>query len=164
MNNKTNRFLVIASVVCGFQLKTNILNNKFLQTKIKGNKMLNKNLIVVIILGLLFTFVSTINAQEKPIETKEMKMMMQDKDMQNCMDKIAADSTMRMKMMNMMMKHAKSDTTNMMQMCKTMMDNPEMHKTMMKMMNDKGMMKDGMMKHEMKSDSTKKKSNHESHH
>ena len=126
--------------------------------------MLNKNLIVVIILGLLFTFVSTINAQEKPIETKEMKMMMQDKDMQNCMDKIASDSTMRMQMMDKMMDQSKGDKEAMMKMCKQMMDNPEMHKMMMKMMHGEGMMKDGMMKHEMKSDSTKKKSNHESHH
>ncbi|MFO7526513.1 MAG: hypothetical protein R6W68_13760 [Ignavibacteriaceae bacterium] len=129
--------------------------------------MLNKNLIVVIILGLLFTFVSTINAQEKPIETKEMKMMMQDKDMQNCMDKIAADSTMRMQMMGRMMEQCKGDDKAMMQMGKKMMDNPEMHKTMMKMMkmmHGEGGMKGEMMKHEMKSDSTKKKSNHESHH
>ena len=124
--------------------------------------MLNKNLIVVIILGLLFTFVSTINAQEKPTEKKEHKMMMQDEDMQKCMDKIAADSTMRMQMMDKMMEHAKGDTDNMMQMCKMMMENPEMHKMMMKMMHGEGM-EGGMMKHEMKSDSTMKKSDHESH-
>ncbi|OGU77471.1 MAG: hypothetical protein A2V93_00240 [Ignavibacteria bacterium RBG_16_34_14] len=116
--------------------------------------MLNKNLIAVFILGLLFTFVSSINAQEKPTEKKESKMMMQDEDMK-CMDKIASDSTMRMEMMNMMMNKCKNDKEGMMQMCKTMMDNPEMHKTMMKMMQDKGTMEGNMMKHNMKGDSTK---------
>jgi len=127
--------------------------------------MLNKNLIAVIILGLLFTIVSTINAQEKPIESKEMKMMMQDEDMQKCMDKIAADSSMRMQMMNMMMNKCKNDKEGMMQMCKTMIDNPEMHKTMMEKMHSGGMMEGGMMKHNMMSDSTKtmQKSEHESH-
>lgn len=128
--------------------------------------MLKKNMIAVFILGFLFTFATSINAQEKPIEKKESKMMMQDGDMQQCMNKIAADSTMRMQMMSKMMDQSKGDSDGMMQMCKTMMDNPEMHKMMMKMMNDKGMMKDGMMKHDMMSDSTKtmNKSDHESHH
>lgn len=117
--------------------------------------MLKKNLIAAFILGFLFTFVSSINAQEKPTEKKESKMMMQDGDMQKCMNKIAADSTMRMQMMDKMMNHTKSDSSGMMQMCKMMMDNPEMHKMMMKMMHDKGMMEDGMMKHDMMQDSTK---------
>jgi len=95
------------------------------------------------------------NAQEKPSEKKDMQTMMQHNDMQNCMDKIAADSTMRMQMMNMMMTKCKNDKEGMMQMCKTMIDNPDMHNTMMKMMNDKGMMQDGMMKHNMMGDSTK---------
>ncbi len=116
--------------------------------------MLNKNLIAVFILGLLFTFVSSINAQEKPTEKKESKMMMQDEDMK-CMDKIASDSTMRMEMMTMMMNKCKDDKEGMMQMCKKMMDNPEMHKMMMKMMHDEGMMEGGMMKHDMMDDSTK---------
>ncbi|MDO8550294.1 MAG: hypothetical protein Q7S39_09120 [Ignavibacteria bacterium] len=128
--------------------------------------MLKRNLIAVFILGLLFTFVSSINAQEKPTEKKERKMMMQHDDMQKCMDKIAADSTMRMQMMNKMMDHNKGDNESMMQMCKMMMDNPEMHKMMMKMMHSEGMMDGGMMKHDMMGDSTKtmNKSDHESHH
>ena len=119
--------------------------------------MFNKNLIAVIILGLLFTIVSTINAQEKPIETKEMKMMMmQDEDMQKCMDKIAADSTMRMQMMDKMMNKCQGDKEAMMKMCKQMMDNPEMHKMMMKKMQSEGMLEGQMMKHKMMmSDSTK---------
>ncbi len=121
--------------------------------------MLKQNFIIISILTVFLMAGMVTNAQEKPTKMKESKMMMQD-DMQKCMDKIAADSTMRMQMMNMMMTKCKNDSEGMMQMCKTMMDNPEMHKTMMKMMKDKGMMKDGMMKHDMmenkmKMDSTK---------
>ena len=50
--------------------------------------MFKRNLIVVFVLGLLFIFVPFINAQEKAAEKKESKMMMQDGDMQKCMDKI----------------------------------------------------------------------------
>ena len=127
--------------------------------------MLNKNLTAVFILGLLFMIVSTINAQEKPIETKEMKMMMQDEDMQKCMDKIAADSTMRMQMMDKMIDQCKGDKEAMMKMCKQMMNNPETHKMMMKKMQSEGMMKGQMMKYDMMDDSTKTmdKSEHESH-
>lgn len=125
--------------------------------------MLKKNLLTIAILTILLGAFAMINAQENPGEKIEARKVMQYDDMRMCMDKIAADSTMRMQMMDKMMKHAKSDTTNMMQMCKIMMDNPEMHKMMMKMMHSEGI-EGGMMKHEMKSDSTKKKSNHESHH
>ena len=124
------------------------------------------NFLIISILTVFLAAGMITNAQEKPTEKKESKMMLQNEDMQECMNKIAADSTMRMQMMNMMMNKCKNDKEGMMQMSKTMMDNPEMHKMMMKMMNDKGMMKDGMMKHDMMSDSTKtkNKSDHESHH
>jgi len=89
--------------------------------------------------------VSTINAQEKPIETKEMKMMMQDDDMQKCMDKIAADSTLRMQMMDKMMGQCKGDKEAMMQICKKMKKN----------MQCEGMMECEKMKHKMNCDSTK---------
>lgn len=112
--------------------------------------MLVKNLAVVFILGLIFTFVSSINAQEKPTEKKENKMMLQQDNMQKCMDQIAADSTMRMQMMDKMMTHNKGDKDAMMKMCKKMMDNPEMHKMMTDMMQS-----EGIMKHDMMADSTK---------
>lgn len=122
--------------------------------------MSKKNFLIISILTVFLMAAMITNAQEKPTEMKESKMMMQHDDMQTCMDKIAADSTMRMQMMDKMMDQCKGDKKGMMQMCKMMMDNPEMHKTMMKMMKDKGMMKDGMMKHDMmenkmKMDSTK---------
>lgn len=121
---------------------------------------------VTTIMIMLFSIV--LYAQEKPADKKSNHMMMQDKNMQECMDKIASDEHMRSMMMQKMMEHVKSDSTSMMQMCKMMMDNPEMHKMMMKMMHgDKGMMDDKMMKHDMmKSDSTKamKESEHEKHH
>lgn len=95
----------------------------------------------------------------------DMQTTMQHDDMQKCMGQIAADSTMRMQMMDKMMEKCQGDKEAMMKMCKKMMDNPEMHKTMMKIMHDEGMMKDGKMKHDMMSDSTKtmQKSEHESH-
>jgi hypothetical protein len=118
--------------------------------------MLNKNLILIFIIGLLFALTPFINAQEDLTEKKESKMTTQDDDMQKCMNKIAADSTMRMQMMNMMITKCRDDKKGMMQMCKTMMDKPEMHGMMMKMMMDnKGTMKGGMMDHKMMSDSTK---------
>ena len=111
---------------------------------------------LVMILSLVTFFYAFAFAQEKPIETKEMKMMMQDEDMQKCMDKIAADSTMRMQMMDKMMNKCQGDKEAMMKMCKQMMDNPEMHKMMMKKMQSEGMLEGQMMKHKMMmSDSTK---------
>jgi len=153
------------------------LKQQSFNLKLKGNNMLKKNLIVVFVFGLLLVFVSSLNAQETTTkENKDNKMMMQNGDMQMCMDKIAADSTMRMQMMNKMMNYTKGDKEDMMQMCKTMMDNPGMHKTMMNMMNSEGMMGDGMMNQksccmgkkdsDMMKDSTKTmdKSEHKSHH
>lgn len=129
--------------------------------------MLKKNLIEVFVFGLLFTLVPFTNAQEKPVEKKDNKMMMQNDDMQNCMDKIASDENIREMMMQKMMKHSEGNSESQMKMCKMMMDNPEMHKMMMNMMNEKGMMQgNGMMKDGMMKDTTKtmKKSEHESHH
>ena len=123
------------------------------------------NFLIISILTVFLAAGTITNAQDKPSEKKDMQTMIQHDDMQKCMDKIAADSTMRMQMMNMMMNKCKDDKEGIMQMCKTMMDNPEMHKTMMKMMHNEGMMEGGMMKHNMMNDSTKtmNKSEHESH-
>ena len=71
--------------------------------------MIKNNLFMVFVLGILFAIVPNINAQEKTMEKKENKMMMQDENMQKCMDKIAADSTMRMQMMDKMMNHCKGN-------------------------------------------------------
>lgn len=118
--------------------------------------MLKQNFLIISILTVFLAAGMITNAQEKPTKKKESKMMMQDQEMQKCMDKIAADSTMRMQMME----KCQGDKEGMMQMCKTMMDNPEMHKTMMEMMHS-----DGMMKHNKMNDSTKTmdRSEHESH-
>jgi hypothetical protein len=117
--------------------------------------MLKKNFLIITLLTVFLAAGTITNAQENPTEKKDTKMVKQYDDMQKCMDKIAADSTMRMQMMVKMTDQCKGNKEGMMQMCKTMMDNPEMHKTMMKMMEDKGMMKGGMMNHDMKYDSTK---------
>jgi len=127
--------------------------------------MSKKNFLIISILTVFWAAFNLTNAQEKHSEKKDMQTMMDHEGMQNCMDKIAADSTMRMKMMNMMMNKCKNDKKGMMQICKTMMDNPEMHKTMMEKMHCGGIMGGGMMKHNMMNDSTKTmdKSEHESH-
>ena len=122
--------------------------------------MSKKNFLIISILTVLLASVGLTNAQEKPSEKMDMQTMTQHDDMQKCMGQIAADSTMRMQMMDKMMDQCKGDKEAMMKMCKHMMDNPEMHKTMMKMMNDKGMMKHDMMGDSIK---TMKKSEHESH-
>ena len=97
--------------------------------------------------------VSLTNAQEKPSEKKDTQTSVQHDDIQKCMDKIAADSTLRMQMMDKMMMHNKCNKECMMQMCKMMMEGD-------------GMMKCGMMKHNMMCDSIKtmEKSDHDSHH
>lgn len=120
-------------------------------------------LFVAVLTAVFFAATLIVNAQEKPEGKNETKMTMQQEDMEECMDKIAANSTMRMQMMDKMMQHTKGDTTSMIQMCEMMMDNPEMHKMMMKMMHD-GMMDGKIMNHDMMKDSTKNKSDHESHH
>ena len=127
--------------------------------------MSKKIFLIISILTVLFSSMTLTNAQEKPSEKKDMQTMMQNDDMQNCMDKIAADSTMRMQMMDKMLMHTKGDNRGMMQMCKMMMNNPEMMKMMMKMMQGEGMIEGEMMKHNMMGDSTKimQKSEHESH-
>ncbi|HZW38575.1 MAG TPA: hypothetical protein VFF33_04670 [Ignavibacteriaceae bacterium] len=117
--------------------------------------MLKKYFIFLFASSLLFLISSQINAQER-----EPKV---DKNTQNCMEKIAADSTLRVQMMNMIMERTHGNKEAMMCMCQTIMINPEMHKTMMNMMKKDGKMQDGMnpnMKHEMMSDSAKDGMNH----
>ena len=118
--------------------------------------MLNKNFLIIS--ALTFFLVATIitNGQDKPSEKKDNQTTTQQDDMQKCMDKIAADSTMRMQMMDKMKDHNKCDKECMMQMCKMMM----------KKMHGEGMMKCGMMKHNMMCDSIKtmKKSDRDSLH
>ncbi|HCY75065.1 MAG TPA: hypothetical protein DHV28_04030 [Ignavibacteriales bacterium] len=138
--------------------------------------MLKKNLLAVSIIGLLFTLTSSSFAQDNPEEKNETKLTMQHNDMEKCMDKIAADSTMRMQMMGKMMSYTKDDDKGMMQMCSMMMENQGMHKMMMNMMNSEGMMGDGMMNQKsccmgkkdgnMMEDSNESmdKSDHDSHH
>lgn len=108
--------------------------------------MSTKKLIPVFVLFFLFSIVPFADAQKTTTAKKENKTTMQKGDMQQCMNTIAADSSMRRQMMSKMMEHARHDTAGMRQMCMTMMNNPEMHKMMMTMMN-KGekMSKRGMM-------------------
>ncbi len=130
--------------------------------------MLRKNLLTLfLVIGLLPAVLITY-AQEKASNKSEQQTQVINKDVHECMDKIASDSTMSNMMMQKMMAKKSGNKMEMMQMCKTMMNNPEMHKMMMEMMGNMGgdMMKGGMMKGGMMPDSAKamNKSEHESHH
>ncbi len=82
--------------------------------KRKGDKMLNKYLIIISMSIIFIVSVQLINAQEKPVKVKGNKTMVQGEDMQNLMNKIAADSTMRMQMIGKMMndEHSRSVMIN----------------------------------------------------
>ena len=114
--------------------------------------MSKKNFLIMSILIVLLAPVSLTNAQEIPSDKKDTQTIMSHDDMQKCIDKIAADSTLRMQMMDKMMMHHKLNKESMMQMCKMMMEG-------------EGMMKCGMMKHNMMCDSIKtmEKTDHDSH-
>ena len=73
--------------------------------------MLKKNILIMTMSIIFLVSVPFTNAQEKPVKVKENKMMVQGEDMQNVMNKIAADSTMRMQMISKIMddKHSRSD-------------------------------------------------------
>lgn len=88
---------------------------------------------------LIFLFGLSVNAQEKSGMGKSESQMAMPAEMQNCMNTIAADSTLRMQMMSRIMENTKGDTLGMMQMCKKMMSHPEMKEMMMNMMHGDGM-------------------------
>jgi len=129
-------------------------------------------LFVAVLAAVFFTATIIVSAQEKPTEKKEHKMMQQE-DMEKCMDKIAADDHMSKMMMDKLLEHSKTDTAALMDMCKTMMSNSDMHKMMMNKPEMRKMMMDmmhgeGMMKHDMKDEKNdslmKKDTEHKSHH
>ena len=111
--------------------------------------MPNRKLVAVLAIIFLFAIVSFISAQQKPQEKKDNQTVMQYKDMQAYMDKIAADSTLRMQMMVKMMEYTKGNYQGMMQMYEMMSSYPEMHSIMMEMMGEEGMMNNGMTNHNM---------------
>lgn len=116
---------------------------------------------VLLILFFMVSFGSAVNGQNMPGEKKENQSGMgMGSSMQNCMEQIASDSTMRKEMMTKIMDKMHGDTTAMRQMCMKMMNNPEMHKMMMKMMHDGmggmgGMMNDDEMNSGKKMDPVK---------
>lgn len=104
---------------------------------------------------------AVMNAQVNQSGSKESQGMgkgmgMGSGSMQECMNQIASDSTMRNEMFTKLMDNMKGDTTAMKHMCRKMMNDPDMHEVMMKMMTQEGsggmggrMMKGGTMKHEV---------------
>lgn len=97
---------------------------------------------------------ATVQAQVKQANKENQGMGMNMSSMEDCMNKIVADSSARNQMISKMMDHMKGDTAAMMQMHKQMMKNPEMHEMMTKMMQrhmgSEGM--GGMMKGDMKNE------------
>ncbi|PKL83088.1 MAG: hypothetical protein CVV24_06720 [Ignavibacteriae bacterium HGW-Ignavibacteriae-3] len=130
--------------------------------------MLKKSIYFAAIITMLFSSALIVSAQETPSNKKDNHSMKQNDEMNKCMDNIASDRQMKGMMMDKMMDQSEKDSSSMMQMCKKMMNNPEMHKMMMKMMQEESGMMDGkMMNHGMmKPDSLKtmNKSDQELHH
>lgn len=95
---------------------------------------------------LIFLLGLSVNGQQKSGMGKSESQMAMPSEMNDCMNTIAADSTLRMQMMSRMMENTKGDTVGMMQMCKKMMSNPGMQEMMMNMMHSDGMDKMNMKK------------------
>jgi lipopolysaccharide biosynthesis regulator YciM len=97
---------------------------------------------------------ATVQAQVKQTNKENPGMGTSMSSMEDCMNKIVADSSARNQMIAKMMDHMKGDTAAMMQMHKQMMKDPQMHEMMMKMMQrhmgSEGM--GSMMKGDMKNE------------
>lgn len=127
--------------------------------------MLKKYLFVISICALfLSTFVITF-AQESKTEKIDSKITQHD-DMQKYMEIIAADSSMRIQMMNSMIKNSEGNENAMMGIGKSMIQNPEMNKVLANLMKDDAMIisdtiediklkDDGLSKEKMKMERTK---------
>lgn len=112
----------------------------------------------MLVFALLLMSATTLNAQvdqtgkDKESQGMGKSMGMSSSEMRQCMDQIAADTTMRSEMFTRMMDNMKGDTSAMKQMCRQVMSNPQMKKMMTRMIQEGaggmgGRMKD--MKHEM---------------
>jgi len=115
--------------------------------------MRNKYLVTVSILTIfLSTFVITY-AQE---ENKEDKIT-QPENVMKYMEVIAADSSMRKEMMNLMLDNCKGDKNALMEMGNSMMQNQEMNNIMTELMKNNTMIESDMMTDKkMKDDSMPK--------
>ncbi|MGE5419636.1 MAG: hypothetical protein ACM3UT_05590 [Chloroflexota bacterium] len=123
--------------------------------------MKTKNVAGVMAFVVFLMAASVMNAQvNQPVRDKESQGMgkgmgMGSGSMAECMNQIAADSTMRNEMFTKLLDKTKGDTTAMKQMCRQMMNNPDMHVMMMEMMHKEGSggmgggMRNSDMKHEM---------------
>lgn len=127
--------------------------------------MQKKYLVTITILIIFFSTFVIIIAQEKLVVTTESEIA-QHKDMQKYMEIIAADSSMRKQMMNLMIGKCEGNENAMMEMGKTMMQNSEMNNALTKLkgndtviesdiMTDKKMKGDGNSKEKMKMETIK---------
>jgi len=106
--------------------------------------MRKKYLVSISILTIfLSTFLITY-AQEKKTEKKENKIT-QHEEMLKYMEVIAADSSMRKEMINLMMDNCKGNRNGLMEMGNSMMQNQEMNKVMNELMKNNKMIESDMM-------------------
>jgi len=95
--------------------------------------------ILVVLTVLFVAFLPQETQQKGAVQNKQMQMMemMKDSAMVNVMmDHIAANSHLRMAMMQKVLHHAKTDSAGKMAMCKMMTDDKEMHASLTKLLNE----------------------------
>ncbi|HLN56707.1 MAG TPA: hypothetical protein VK207_11975 [Bacteroidales bacterium] len=112
--------------------------------------------VILLISGAVMNAQVNQSGKDKESQGMGKGMGMGSGSMQECMNQIASDSTMRNEMFTKLMDNMKGDTTAMKHMCRQMMNDPDMHEVMMKMMYQEGsggmggrMMKGGTMKHDI---------------
>lgn len=114
--------------------------------------MTKRNLFRMMMFVSLLMSAVVLNAQQSQSGSKSQSqgMRMDNSSMDQIMDQIASDKSMRKEMMTKIMDEMKDDTTAMVETCREMMNNPEMRKVMTKMMNKEGLGGGGMMRGDMK--------------
>jgi hypothetical protein len=120
--------------------------------------MIKKNLLTSMMVVIFFLSVPFLNAQQKQTgdQTNKSTGMGMGSGMQNAMDQIASDSTMRLQMVTKMLDKVKNDSTGMMRIFSKIMENPQAHKMMMKYMEKGVGSVEGMGGRMMKNDKTMK--------
>lgn len=98
--------------------------------------MIKRNLMTLMIVALFFLSAPFLNAQQKQAGDQKNKStgMGMGSGIQNSMEQIASDSTMRLQMVTKIMDKVKNDSTGMMKIFSKIMENPQAQKMMTKYM------------------------------
>jgi hypothetical protein len=102
-------------------------------------KQISLTIIFAVLLLLVVDTLPQDKQQKGMAQNQQMQMteMMKDSTMMNMMmERIFANSNLRMKMMEKMMQHAKTDSAGMMPMCKMMTDDKDMHAVLTKLLDE----------------------------